>query len=285
MMKGVSIPISGKLYSTISFPAIRQPLLAYQVTLTCSDQCDTQPLFAPLVQQTFGDESKFHVGLIGKERSVIDINFYADPAMDHSLELRVWTPYPIHVQLAVDWYGSIGKCILRAGPAIVVYIFVITLMVLQQTLRGMFSILHGNEDIKLIWIIGGSLLSGLTTSLKVDVPSMVAVVSLHGILSQRDTWWLHAVSLLLAAGITCLLRGVLRLLQAVFRVLFWPVPLQYHSSMMWVPSAIALALIRVFPVPVIVVGLYIFWLVITARNQASFYIDLGENGQCTDTLL
>lgn len=102
------------------------------------------------------------------------------------------------------------------------------------------------------------------------MPSIVAVVSLHGILSQRDAWWLHAASLFLAAGITCLLWAVLRLLQAVFRMLLWPVPLQYQSSMMWVPSAMALGLIRVLPVPVIVVGLYIFWLGVTARHQASF---------------
>lgn len=111
------------------------------------------------------------------------------------------------------------------------------------------------------------------------MPSIVAVVSLHGLLSQRDAWWLHAASLFLAAGITCLLWAVLRLLQAVFRVLLWPVPLQYQSSMMWVPSAMALGLIRVLPVPVIVVGLYIFWLGVTARHQASFDIKVEAMGK------
>ncbi|KAI8144742.1 hypothetical protein BJV82DRAFT_57993 [Fennellomyces sp. T-0311] len=131
LIRGVSFPLATTMHATVEFPTIRTPLLTYRLTLQ-SDKW-RQDGFAPMVQQNIGGESKYHVGLNPLSPSV-DINFYA--VADH-LQLQFWKPHDLQAHLKIDWYGSIGKCVLRYGPSILNYMFVMALVAL---VNGMPSV-------------------------------------------------------------------------------------------------------------------------------------------------
>ena len=142
---GVSFDITGsQLYMAVQFPKLRNPLLTYKLTLQwtkgLNDRQEVQEdVFAPIVQQNMGGESKYHVGLDGNNIS-IDINFHASGERDNDdkrkfLQLQFWKlPGNIHgsARLQIDWYGSLGKCVLRYGPSVVMFTFIMALDVVAN---------------------------------------------------------------------------------------------------------------------------------------------------------
>ncbi|KAI9494900.1 PGAP1-like protein-domain-containing protein [Zychaea mexicana] len=235
-------------FSTVQFPAIYNPLLAYKLTFWTQGQEDNSDDvgFAPIIQQNMGGESKFHVGLKQKNVSV-EINFYASGEAD-SLQLRFWKLREVHnAHLQIDWYGSLGKSVLRYGPSIPTSMFIVALVVLI------------NDDLHfaraLINLVAFTSVGGLVF----DVPQDFAF------------WWLPGVSLCLGAGALCLIWILVYSLVCLLRFV---VPRQAALSLTRTTAqrlviAVSLASIRAVPVPVTVTAIYLYWLLVVAAVESA----------------
>ncbi|KAI7858243.1 PGAP1-like protein-domain-containing protein [Circinella umbellata] len=252
---GVSFNITApQLYMTVQFPKISNPLLSYKLTLEwIKDSSDHQEeqgyVFAPIIQQNIGGESKYHVGL-DEDNVSIDINFHAsgDDNDTNFLQLQFWKlPGNVHgrAHLQIDWYGSLGKIVLRYGPSVVMFSFITALVV------------AANENMDFIYPLVG--LVALTS-----ISSLV-----FGVPRGFTFWWLPSVFLCLGAGVLSLIWISVYSLACILSI-FIPKRLTSYMTSMTVKRLIlacSLASIRVIPVPVIITIIYIYWLFIVAAGS------------------
>ncbi|KAI9248590.1 PGAP1-like protein-domain-containing protein [Phascolomyces articulosus] len=256
---GVSFQLpSQQLYSTIQFLAIHHPLLTYKLTVQWteySEYYDKQKnedndKFAPMIEQKIGDESKYHVGLIGNDVS-IDVNFYGSGDSGEFLQFNFWKlPEAVHgrATLNIDWYGSLGKCVLRYGPSIVTSMFIMAMVV---SVNGSLDIARS-----LICLIALSSISGLVL----------------GIPTGFDFWWLPSVSLFLGTGILYVIWIIIYSLVFVLsRIVPKQLsPLMGSSVAKTLAVSASLTSMRIIPVPVIVTTIYIYWLLVaTGRSPGN----------------
>lgn len=128
--------MSSGLCSSVALRTLNSPLMAYHLRLHI-EGCPSR-FFAPFMQQRIGQEgeSKFHVGL--KHEASLPLTFHTDPwAKENILRLTFWKEpcQEISAHVRIDWYGSAGKSLLRYGPSIPIYLFVIhwTIFLYQQS--------------------------------------------------------------------------------------------------------------------------------------------------------
>ncbi|KAI9311433.1 PGAP1-like protein-domain-containing protein [Dichotomocladium elegans] len=147
-----SIASSGvhpSLFSTIQIPAIENPMLAYHLRVTRSNDggrncAQTRRLFSPFLRQSISTmhESKFYVNLGDDETDMSLHGRAAFSAMtistldkDHrGLALQIWMDptcsEQLNVDLEIDWYGSAGRLGFRNGVMLAAFSFVTVALVL-----------------------------------------------------------------------------------------------------------------------------------------------------------
>ncbi|KAJ8656765.1 hypothetical protein O0I10_007613 [Lichtheimia ornata] len=142
-MLGAHVKVNASLFTRIHIPAIENPMLAYHLTLT--RQCNDLGLFAPFLRQSISTmhESKFYVNVGNGPtdftlhgRTAFSSMTISTADVDHQgFLLQMWMDpttcqEPIHVDIAIDWYGSAGRLGFRNGIMLASFTFIIVILVL-----------------------------------------------------------------------------------------------------------------------------------------------------------
>ncbi|KAI7878366.1 PGAP1-like protein-domain-containing protein [Mucor mucedo] len=119
--------------TTHVFPFIKNTLFAFDVHVESIN--GQERLFKPFMQQAINNrEIVYHRGL---EQGISDrITFHQDLDKNHQgLSLRFFMDeQTLDIQLSIDWYGTVGRCVLRYGSIMVLFFWVISLVVLLSQL-------------------------------------------------------------------------------------------------------------------------------------------------------
>ncbi|KAI8060168.1 PGAP1-like protein-domain-containing protein [Gongronella butleri] len=262
---------SGTGVATVyQFPRVRHPFIAYRLNV---DIHDPSPL---VVQQQVGRDVKFHVLTPGSDGNVmdVDIHFHRVPSRVHGLEddendhlaLTFWSTganQDWNAKLAIDWYGSLGRCVLRFGPSVPMALFVIAMTLLMHNwcIRPSTTISKGVADIVSQWLVGASPLFCL----------VVAMVVIANPFTDRDVWHLSlAISIVVtfvALGAVVVISGVAHALTIVFSTLH----LHLSSSLAAAVITVLLGTLQWLPTAVVLSAMYFVWIAVCAKayKQAS----------------
>lgn len=131
-LKGIHIHVD-TFNTTHVFPFIKNSLFAIDIHVSSID--GTHELFKPVMQQAINNrELKYYRGL---EQGVSDrITFHQELNENHQgLSLRFFMDsQTLDIDMKIDWYGTLGRCVLRYGSIMVLFLWVISLVVLLSQL-------------------------------------------------------------------------------------------------------------------------------------------------------
>lgn len=122
-------------YHTLhTFPFIQNSLFAFDLKVISINETE-EALFKPMMQQAInGKELKYFRGL---ETGISDrISFHQQKSLEHDgLSLQFFMDSEaMDVSLKVDWYGTLGRCVLRYGSIMILFFWAISLVVLLSQL-------------------------------------------------------------------------------------------------------------------------------------------------------
>lgn len=122
-------------HSSHVFPFIRNSLFALDVKVLTINNTNGKASFKPMMQQAInGKELKYYRGLA---EGVSDrITFHEEPSLSNSgLSLSFFIENEsMDISIQVDWYGTLGRTVLRYGILIVSYFWMVTLVVVLSQL-------------------------------------------------------------------------------------------------------------------------------------------------------
>lgn len=135
MLKGLAIDVD-TYHSSLVFPHIRNSLFALDVQIvSVVNKSDREPLYKPMMKQQINNqEIKYYRGL---EVGTSDrITFHQEPSSGHKgLLIEFFSDdQALQVKITFDWYGTMGRCVLRYGAILVNFFWVFTLLVLLTQL-------------------------------------------------------------------------------------------------------------------------------------------------------
>jgi hypothetical protein len=259
MAMGAVLNVDARFLATdYHLPSIISPLVAFKLVMHNT----SKP--APLVRQVFAGESKFHI-----LKKNADIHFHRGPYSEKDgLLLTVWPNNDddliLHLQL--DWYGSLGKCVLRLGPAIPMCLFIVSLSYLAHQLSA-------------------SAASGASPLTEWMVCETYSLVGLYGVVVVAGQVWPDAFGLmdgsflwwpplfLLSAGLFLILAVIVSFFIGVFQ---WLPPI---PTSLWV---LLFSCLGFLPVSVVAVLVYFNWLFLCASSYRSAKASVIETGICTN---
>ncbi|CAG8664211.1 24755_t:CDS:10, partial [Dentiscutata erythropus] len=147
LMDGIHIdafPEHIALVSTLRIPVIDSSLLTYKMSVRRTG-CVDQQIFAPFLRQSISAmyESKFMVNV---DDSNLNIHGQAPfvtpvsaPNSRRGLELQFWMDptcsTPLSIDIELDWYGSLGKIVMRFQMVAAAFPFIIAIMTLRAQFR------------------------------------------------------------------------------------------------------------------------------------------------------
>lgn len=246
MAMGAPLDVDARLLGTnYHFPSISSPLLAFKLVMHNTSM-------AHLVRQEFAGESKFHI-----IKNTADIHFHRGPVpTTDGLLLTVWPNNDgMILQLRLDWYGSLGKCVLRLGPAIPMCLFTVSLSFLAHQLSAVpaaatFPLTEWmmQEKYSLVGLYG------------VVIVADQVWPDRFGLMGGSFLWWLPLF--MLSAGLFLILSvGV----SFFIGVLQWLPPIPAN-----VPTWVFLfSCLGFLPVSVVAVLAYVNWLLLCASSYRS----------------
>lgn len=142
-----AFPDQPSLMSKLWIPAIDSSLIAYKmhVRRVGCEGPQMESLFSTLVRQSipYLYESKFFTNVetasISLHGSAPFVTPVSGPHVRKGLELQFWTDptcsVPLTVDIRMDYYGSLGKIVMRFRSALVAYPFVIVTFALRTQMR------------------------------------------------------------------------------------------------------------------------------------------------------
>ncbi|OAD80621.1 hypothetical protein PHYBLDRAFT_10352, partial [Phycomyces blakesleeanus NRRL 1555(-)] len=148
----LKIELEPALFSSVRIPAIENPMLAYHLKVSRPQCKQNEGMFAPFLRQSISTmhESKFHVNLASGNKAETEVSLHGRTAFSsisinslkesqQGLVLQVWMdpvcPYPLTIELEVDWYGSAGRLGFRNGIMLATFSFVIVILVLASQIQ------------------------------------------------------------------------------------------------------------------------------------------------------
>ncbi|CAJ0837552.1 11526_t:CDS:10 [Entrophospora sp. SA101] len=158
LMDGIHIdafPEHNALVSNLKIPVIDSSLLTYKISIQRSG-CDGQQHFAPFLRQSISSmyESKFFVNVNNIElnihgRSPFGAGFNNNNNGSNSnnsfimnqkgLELQFWIdptcPSPLSIDIEFDFYGSLGKIVMRFQTVLAAFPFIIVIITFYHQLK------------------------------------------------------------------------------------------------------------------------------------------------------
>ncbi|KAG1501477.1 hypothetical protein G6F46_003628 [Rhizopus delemar] len=125
--KGEMLTVKG-YYSKHIFPQLYHSLFAYDLHVVQSTP-KAHTIFEPMMKQTIhGKEAKFYRNL--KENVSDKIMFHQTPG-DEGLAFSFYTDnQPLGLLIRVDWYATLGRCMLRYGSILTNYLYVCASLIL-----------------------------------------------------------------------------------------------------------------------------------------------------------
>ncbi|ORZ11221.1 PGAP1-like protein-domain-containing protein [Absidia repens] len=298
--KGALLEVDSQQYlgSVFHFPEIKSPLLAFKLSVVGNSSSffskpSSSKTYQPLVKQSFYGESKFHI--LSNDQISAPIHLHRgqplngnDKDSTDGLILTVWPLShdhgPIHLLLKLDWYGSIGKSVLRLGPALPMCLFVVTLSFMSHQLSSL------SPDRRPCIDLAGSLMAWLTNRGKYSFLNLCILVVLVTCIQQAwpeqmDSEWLvgnvyHLPTFLwgiplalfiLAAG---LLMSISVILSLLVYVLQWIMPsstssrprFAYTNCAVWI---VLISCLSWLPISIVVMVIYLQWLFLCAASYSS----------------
>lgn len=142
---GISIHIDQE-HPVHSFPFLRNSLFAFDIKIDLINGAE-KSLFKPMMQQSIGEsEIKYFRGL---EMGVSDRITFHQELDRKGLQLRFFMDNEVmDVSIKVDWYGTLGRCVLRYGSIMVLFFWTISLVVLLSQLYT--YTINGKRIVKLL---------------------------------------------------------------------------------------------------------------------------------------
>jgi hypothetical protein len=135
MLKGLVIDVD-LYHSSLVFPQIQNSLFALDVQVVLvTNKNDREPLYKPMMKQQINNhEIKYYRGL---EAGTSDrITFHQESgAGNKGLLLDFFSDdQTLQIKIKFDWYGTMGRCVLRYGAILMNFLWVSTLLVLLTQL-------------------------------------------------------------------------------------------------------------------------------------------------------
>ncbi|KAI8089198.1 PGAP1-like protein-domain-containing protein [Halteromyces radiatus] len=295
------------LASVYHFPVIDSSLLSFKLHVTKSQQVSNTSMTTsfyhkPLIQQYFYGEYKFHI--IDNETPAA-LHFHRSPLFNNNetasngLVLTVWTidGQDLQLRLILDWYGTIGKCVLRLGPVLPMYLFVVALSYLTYILSWCSSSSSSSDDTgrHRSYDVETGLMNWMTNRSRYSLRNLCAFVMIIECLQQAwksggsnldaswvlggsyslplFLWWLPLALVLLATGLFLSLSVVLSLVIFILQKIVpsKAQPSTFSSSVvisfsLWV---VLFSCLGWLPISVVMVIAYIRWLFLCINTYAS----------------
>lgn len=103
-------------------------------------------LFKPIMQQAINNRELIYYR--GLEQGVSDrITFHQELNDNHQgLSLRFFMDnQTLDIYISIDWYGTLGRCVLRYGSIVILFLWVISLVVLLSQLYS--YVVNGKRNV------------------------------------------------------------------------------------------------------------------------------------------
>ncbi|KAG1053516.1 hypothetical protein G6F43_004416 [Rhizopus delemar] len=125
--KGEMLTVKG-YYSKHIFPQLYHSLFAYDLHVVQSTP-KAHTIFEPMMKQTIhGKEAKFYRNL---KENVSDKIMFHQTSGDEGLAFSFYTDnQPLGLLIRVDWYATLGRCMLRYGSILTNYLYVCASLIL-----------------------------------------------------------------------------------------------------------------------------------------------------------
>ncbi|RIB09972.1 PGAP1-like protein [Gigaspora rosea] len=147
LMDGIHIdafPEHIALMSTLRIPVIDSSLLTYKMSVRRTG-CVDQQIFAPFLRQSISTmyESKFMVNVGDSDLNIHGqapfVTPVSAPNTRRGLALQFWMDptcsAPLSFDIELDWYGSLGKIVMRFQMVAAAFPFIIAIMTLRAQFR------------------------------------------------------------------------------------------------------------------------------------------------------
>ncbi|KAI8338597.1 PGAP1-like protein-domain-containing protein [Chlamydoabsidia padenii] len=267
------------LGTILQFPDIDSPLLAFKLSMISRSSPNTATVDPLLIRQAFYGESKFHI--LGPD-TFAPIHLHRGPddgsSSKDGLILTIWSSHDETVQLLLelDWYGSVGKSVLRLGPVIPMCLFLVSLSFLAHQLSCDSSFARYSSVDSLAEWMGGYSFSYLyvvviiVSGLQQWWPLNWAMGGAPSLSLPPFLWWLPLSLFMLSTGLFLVLVVILSLLIYGLQWLL-PVSLSTHRFGYTTMSirVLLFSCLGWLPVSVVVVLVYLQWLFLCAASYAS----------------
>ncbi|KAI9481388.1 MAG: PGAP1-like protein-domain-containing protein [Benjaminiella poitrasii] len=218
MWNGLSFD-ADSFYSVHEFPLIHNSLFAFDINVISIKSLKKDAvMYKPMMQQMMHkQEIKYYRGL---ENGVSDrITFHQEntATKDGGLSLRFFTDnQKLQIRFKLDWYGTLGRCVLRYGAVLANFLWISTLALLSTQLYS--YVLNGKREFieyprGLVYCLSGpylqiTILLCIATSIQYYCSFKYNFPVLKYMLLGNDDWLLTSLlifAFVLAIGLTTLL--------------------------------------------------------------------------------
>ncbi|KAK4514962.1 uncharacterized protein ATC70_002569 [Mucor velutinosus] len=295
MRSGVFFTVD-PLHATHVFPLIRNSLFAFDVKVA---SLTGQGLYKPMMKQTINNvETKYYRHLEANQSE--RITFHQEVDTNHQgLLLQFFTDrQAMDIEIKLDWYGTLGRCVLRYGAILANFLWVSSLMILL-TQANTYA-LNGKREfvaypIAIVQCVKGPFLQlialliitvAIISCLPVDSSIVSLFVTKYMLFGSND--WLFGGLLVLTFALSVGLNAVIWLLVSLLTLIL-STPMQFMrssdvstsvtSTRFLVHVGIVVGLLSFLPSAVIFTLYFSFWLLLTcsARNAARSDLPLFQN--------
>ncbi|KAL9537639.1 hypothetical protein MBANPS3_011598 [Mucor bainieri] len=283
-------------YTAHVFPLIRNALFAFDVKVTL---LTGQGLYKPMMKQMINNgEIKYHRHLEANQSD--RITFHQEMGTDHQgLSLQFFTDRQLlSIKLKLDWYGTLGRCVLRYGAILANFLWVSSLLVLMA--QANTYALNGKREfiaypLALVQCIKGPFLQlialliaavTIISCLPVDSSILSLFVAKYMLFGSND--WLFGGLLVLTFATSVGLNAIVWLLVSLLTLIL-SIPMRFMrsrnvsapstSTQFFVYSSIAAGLLSFLPSAIVFTLYFGAWLCMTcsARHAARSDLPLFQN--------
>jgi len=295
MQRGASFTVDPH-HTTHVFPLIRSSLFAFDVKVT---SLTGQGLYKPMMKQTINNvEAKYYRHLEANQSD--RITFHQEMDTDHQgLSLQFFTDRQLmDIEIKLDWYGTLGRCVLRYGAILANFLWVSSLVILMT--QAYTYALNGKREfiaypVALVQCVKGPFLQltalliaavAIISCLPFDSSSLRLFVTKYMLFGSND--WLFGGLLILTFALSVGLNAIIWLLVSLLTLIL-STPMRFMrssnvsapatSTQFFVQLSIVAGLLSFLPSAVVFTLYFGVWLFMTcsARNAARSDLPLFQN--------
>lgn len=295
MQRGISFTVDSH-HTTHVFPLVRNALFAFDVKVS---SLAGQGLYKPMMKQmTNNGEIKYYRHLEANQSD--RITFHQEMGTDHQgLSLQFFTDrQSLIIDIKLDWYGTLGRCVLRYGAILASFLWVSSLMILMS--QANTYALNGKREflaypVALVQCIKGPFLQLISllivavatiSCLPVDSSMFSLLVTKYMLFGSND--WLFGGLLFLTFTLSVGLNAIVWLLVSLLTLIL-STPMRFMrsshvsapatSTQFFVHLSIVAGLLSFLPSAIVFVLYFSAWLYMTcsARTAARSDLPLFQN--------